>query len=114
MHKQIEITPTFYCNYQVAIILQLSTFKTSILNANNRPNYFYGVVLNGLLLAPAPTLPFVFENLKTSEYIWNWVFEPINVPEQGAVFVGLDCASAHTQGRRVIIITAISFNTLKK
>jgi len=114
LHKQIEITPTFYYNYQVAIILQLSTFKTSILNANNRSNYFYGVALNGVLLAPAPALPFVFENLNTNEYIWNWVFEPINVPGQGAGFVGLDCASALTKGRRVIIITSIGFNTLKK
>ncbi len=67
----------------------------SILNNVNRPEFFFGVANNGVLLAPAPALPFVFENPNTGEHNWNWVFEPTNVQGPGSGLVSLDCASAH-------------------
>ncbi len=69
---------------------------TSVLTNTNRPDNYYGVALNGVLLAPAPATPFIFENTETGEYNWDWVFEPTNNQGSGASRVGLDCASAHT------------------
>ena len=69
---------------------------TSILNPNNRPGRYFGVALNGVILAPAPATPFIFENPNTGEYNWDWVFEPTNNQGDGMGLVRLDCASAHT------------------
>lgn len=69
---------------------------TSILNANNRPQYFFGVATNGVVFAPAPATPFIFENQNTGEYNWDWVFEASmnKGPENNQV--KLDCANAHS------------------
>jgi len=69
---------------------------TSILNTNSRPRYFFGVAINGVLFAPAPATPFIFENQNTGEYNWDWVFEASmnKGPENNQV--KLDCANAHS------------------
>ncbi len=69
---------------------------TSVLRANGRPARYFGVAKNGVIFAPAPAAPFIFEDASTGEYNWDWVFEPTNNQGQGADVVGLDCASAHT------------------
>lgn len=70
--------------------------STSILSPNNRPRYFYGVAINGVIFAPAPATPFIFENTNTGEYNWDWVFEASmnKGPENNQV--KLDCANAHS------------------
>ncbi len=68
---------------------------TSVLRDNNRPARFFGVALNGVLLAPAPAEPFIFENTQTGELNWDWVFEPTMNQGNGADLVALDCSSAH-------------------
>ncbi|MGC6422933.1 MAG: hypothetical protein ACON43_09000, partial [Flavobacteriaceae bacterium] len=68
----------FFRSFSLPISPTLSTEKTSILNANNRPRYFFGVALNGVIFAPAPATPFIFENTSTGEYNWDWVFEASN------------------------------------
>lgn len=73
----------------------LNATKESILDKNYRPRTFYGVALNGVIFAPAPAQPFIFENTSTGEYNWDWVFEPTNVQGNGQGFVKLDCASGH-------------------
>lgn len=82
--------------FTLAVTPTLSSEKTSILNANNRPRYFYGVATNGVLFAPAPATPFIFENQTTGEYNWDWVFEASNNKGPENNQVKLDCASAHS------------------
>lgn len=86
------VTRTFSLNYSPIIAQNV----TSILSPNNRPQYFFGVALNGILFAPAPATPFIFENQNTGEYNWDWVFEAsLNKgPENNQV--KLDCANAHS------------------
>ena len=86
------VTRTFSLTYSPTIAQN----PTSILNSNNRPQYFFGVALNGVLFAPAPATPFIFENQNTGEYNWDWVFEAsLNKgPENNQV--KLDCANAHS------------------
>ena len=86
------VTRTFSLTYSPTIAQN----ATSILNSNNRPQYFFGVALNGVLFAPAPATPFIFENQNTGEYNWDWVFEAsLNKgPENNQV--KLDCANAHS------------------
>ncbi len=74
----------------------IATSTTSILASNNRPKTYFGVALNGVLIAPAPATPFIFENPTTGEFNWNWVFEATNNQGSGSDLVALDCASAHT------------------
>lgn len=71
----------------------LANSTTSILDANNRPSYDYGIALNGVPIDPAPAEPFIFENPNNGEYNWDWVFEPNN----NRTAVGLDCNTAHLQ-----------------
>ncbi|MEM7514664.1 MAG: YHYH protein, partial [Bacteroidota bacterium] len=85
--------------FEVPAIPSIAGSPTSILNNNNRPNQYYGVALSGVLMAPAPALPFIFENPNTGELNWDWVFEPTNNQGEGRDKVGLDCASAHTGGQ---------------
>ncbi len=85
--------------FQVDATPALAAQPTSILSHNNRPSTYFGVGLNGVLIAPAPATPFIFENPNTGEYNWNWVYEPTNNQGSGANWVGLDCASAHTGGQ---------------
>lgn len=73
----------------------LATETTSILTKNNRPLFFFGVALNGVIFAPAPATPFIFENTQTGEYNWDWVFEPTMNIGSGDNQVQLDCANAH-------------------
>lgn len=72
---------------------------TSILRDNGRPARYFGVAKNGVLFAPAPAAPFIFEDQNTGEFNWDWVLEPTNNQGQGQDVVGLDCASAHTGGQ---------------
>ncbi len=72
---------------------------TSMVRNNGRPARHFGVALNGVILAPAPALPFIFENPNTGEFNWDWVFEPTNNQGNGNGRVNLDCASAHTGGQ---------------
>ncbi|MEM9835710.1 MAG: sulfatase-like hydrolase/transferase [Bacteroidota bacterium] len=74
---------------------QLSGNTTPIIRENGRPARFFGVAQNGVIMMPAPALPFVFENSNTGEYNWDWVFEPTNNISAGMGFVSLDCATAH-------------------
>jgi hypothetical protein len=74
----------------------LANITTSILNNSNRPRYFFGVAVNGVIFAPAPAAPFIFTNTATGEYNYNWIFEPTNNSGVGQQWVSLDCAAAHT------------------
>ena len=69
---------------------------SSILNNNNRPQRFFGITLNGIVMAPSPATPFIFENTATGEFNWDWVFEANNNQGDGRSLVSLDCASAHS------------------
>lgn len=69
-----------------------SSAITSILRTNFRPQYKFGIALNGVAIDPAPATPFIFEN-EQGEYNWDWVFEPSNNRD----VVKLDCASGHVQ-----------------
>lgn len=91
-------TPTpSYHKLQVDMTPQITQTTTSIVNPNTgRPATTFGVALNGVMIAPAPALPFVFQNPQTNQYNWDWVFEPTNNQGQGSDYVSLDCASAHT------------------
>lgn len=82
--------------FQVDLTPAAAGSSTSILSPTNRPLYFFGVALNGVLLAPAPSTPFIFEDINTGEYNFDWIFEPTNNFGSGGAWVALDCASAHT------------------
>ena len=69
---------------------------TNVVQANGRPARYLGVAKNGVIFAPAPAAPFIFENPNTGQYNWDWVFEPTNNQGPGPDVVSLDCASAHT------------------
>ncbi len=77
----------------------LAATNTSILRPSNQPRYSFGVALNGVLLSPSPAEPFIFTDLVSGEYNWDWVFEPTNNIGTGADWVSLDCNSAHINGR---------------
>lgn len=81
---------------QVNKVPSIYPVSTSILNSTNRPRWFFGVALNGVILAPAPAAPFIFINTQTGEFNYDWIFEPTNNKGPGAGWVALDCASAHT------------------
>ncbi|MEM6320769.1 MAG: sulfatase-like hydrolase/transferase [Bacteroidota bacterium] len=74
----------------------IANTTTSILSNTGRPQRYFGVALNGVIIAPAPAAPFIFTHTETGEYNWDWVFEPTNNQGDGQDKVGLDCASAHT------------------
>ena len=74
----------------------LSDVKTSILSETNTPKFFFGVALNGVIIAPGPGEPFIFLDQITSEYNLDWVFEPTNNMGLGENLVKLDCSSAHS------------------
>jgi len=79
--------------YNVDATPSLAGQKTSILSNENRPFIAFGVALNGVPYDPGPAEPFIFENTKTGEYNWDWVFEP----NYNLGTVALDCATAHVQ-----------------
>ena len=76
----------------------IAASPTSILQPNFRPDRYFGVAINGVLMAPAPATPFIFENPVTGEFNWDWVFEPTNNQGSGMGKVDLDCSSAHSNG----------------
>ena len=69
---------------------------TYTVRTNGRPARYFGVAKNGVIFAPSPAAPFIFEDQNTGEYNWDWVLEPTNNQGSGPAVVGLDCASAHT------------------
>ena len=92
-----DLIPTqMYYHFGLELSPSISAQSTSVLNNNNRPARYFGVAKNGVLLAPAPATPFIFENQNTGEFNWDWVFEPTNNQGAGMDLVSLDCASAHT------------------
>ncbi|MEM9546600.1 MAG: sulfatase-like hydrolase/transferase [Bacteroidota bacterium] len=74
----------------------LSGEITNVVRDNGRPARYFGVAINGIIFAPAPAMPFIFENQNTGEFNWDWVFEPTNTMGDMMGQVSLDCASAHT------------------
>jgi len=67
----------------------------TLVRSNDRPWGYFGVSKNGVVMAPAPAQPFIFENPNTGEYNWDWMFEPTNNKGDGMGILALDCASAH-------------------
>lgn len=88
-------TQTYY-QFEIEKEPQITGEITPMTRENGRPARYFGVAKNGVIMAPAPALPFVFENPNTGEYNWDWVFEPTNNQGNGMGLVSLDCASAHT------------------
>ena len=82
--------------FQMPTNPQIAESSTAVIRDNGRPRRYYGVALNGVLLAPAPATPFIFESPNTGEFNWDWVFEPTNTQGEGRDRVALDCASGHT------------------
>ncbi len=85
-----------YAVYDLDATPQKAASTSSVVRENGRPRMFFGVATNGVLFAPAPASPFIFENPNTGEFNWDWVFEPTNNQGDGQGKVALDCASAHT------------------
>lgn len=94
-----QIPTQTYHDFGVDLIPELSNTRTEVVRENGRPARYFGVAINGVIFAPAPAAPFIFENPNTGEFNWDWVFEPTNNQGQGSDLVGLDCASAHTGGQ---------------
>lgn len=95
-HTNANVPSPMYYNFSLDATPALAAEKRSILSECSRPDYYFGVAVNGVLMAPAPATPFIFENPNTGEYNWDWVFEPTNNQGSGADRVSLDCSSAHT------------------
>ena len=85
----------YYRVYKFDLKPKLSGEVTDLTRANGRPVNFFGIALNGVYMMPAPATPFIFEDVNTGQYNWDWVFEPTTNIGNGRDFVGLDCASAH-------------------
>ena len=90
-----RIPNPYYRVYKFDLKPKLSGEVTSLTRANGRPVNFFGIALNGVYMMPAPATPFIFEDVNTGEYNWDWVFEPTTNIGDGRDFVALDCASAH-------------------
>lgn len=90
-----RIPEPYYRTYRLDLKPQLTNQITSITRTNGRPVNFFGIALNGVYMMPAPATPFIFEDVNTGQYNWDWVFEPTTNIGEGRDFVGLDCASAH-------------------
>ncbi len=88
-----------YHHFKVDLDPEITGTITKVVRDNGRPARFFGVAKNGVIMAPAPAQPFIFENPNTGEFNWDWVFEPTNNQGNGTDLVGLDCASAHTGGQ---------------
>tara|TARA_B110000902_G_scaffold54410_1_gene63192 strand:+ start:14571 stop:17153 length:2583 start_codon:yes stop_codon:yes gene_type:complete len=85
----------YYRVYRFDLEPELSGEVTSLTRDNGKPVNFFGIALNGIYMMPAPATPFIFENITTGKYNWDWVFEPTTNIGSGSDYVGLDCASAH-------------------
>jgi arylsulfatase A-like enzyme len=90
-----RIPNPYYRVYKFDLKPKLSGEVTSLTRANGRPVNFFGIALNGVYMMPSPATPFIFEDVNTGEYNWDWVFEPTTNIGDGSDFVALDCASAH-------------------
>ena len=90
-----RIPEPYYRVYKFDLRPKLSGQVTNLTRANGRPVNFFGIALNGVYMMPAPATPFIFEDVNTGEYNWDWVFEPTTNIGDGRDFVALDCASAH-------------------
>ncbi|MBT8220029.1 MAG: sulfatase-like hydrolase/transferase [Bacteroidia bacterium] len=88
-----------YHFFRVDQVPVTSAQTTNIVRENGRPARHFGVALNGVILSPAPGVPFIFENPNTGEFNWDWVFEPTNNQGDDNNQVRLDCATAHTSGQ---------------
>ena len=88
-----------YHDFGIDLNPAISGEITGVTRPNGRPARYFGVAKNGVIFAPAPAAPFIFENQITGELNWDWVFEPTNNQGSGPNVVGLDCASAHTGGQ---------------
>ncbi len=75
---------------------EISDEVTGMQRDNGRPARYFGVAMNGVIFAPTPATPFIFENPNTGQFNWDWVFEPTTNQGPGMGFVTLDCSSAHT------------------
>ena len=93
-HAKSDVHP-INTTYTVDAIPVKVANVTSVLSDTGHPKRFFGVALNGVILAPAPATPFIFKNTATGEYNWDWVFEPTNNKGDGMSYVALDCSSAH-------------------
>ena len=98
-HNQTRIPEPNYGVYDLDAVPQKAATITEVVRENGRPRMHFGVATNGVAFAPAPALPFIFENPNTGEYNWDWVFEPTNNQGNGRDKVALDCASAHTSAQ---------------
>ncbi|MEM6317286.1 MAG: YHYH protein [Bacteroidota bacterium] len=87
--------PTYY-QFEVDVTPEKAASTSPVVSGNGRPFRYFGIALNGVIMAPAPAEPFIFENTNTGEFNWDWVFEPTNNQGSGQGQVSLDCASAHT------------------
>lgn len=90
-----RVPEPYYRDYRFDLNPTLSNEITYLTRSNGRPINFFGISLNGVYMMPAPATPFIFEDLNTGEYNWDWVFEPTTNIGEGSGFVSLDCASAH-------------------
>ncbi|WP_421878606.1 YHYH protein [Marinoscillum sp.] len=79
--------------YVVALSPSKAASITDINGSSGMPEWRFGVAKNGVAIDPAPAEPFIFEDVNTGEYNWDWVMEPNNNMDA----VGLDCAVAHVQ-----------------
>ncbi len=91
-----QMPSPIYHDFGVDLNPTLANDITNVVQDNGRPARYFGVAKNGVIFAPAPATPFIFENQNTGEFNWDWVLEPTNNQGSGPDFVGLDCASAHT------------------
>lgn len=85
-----------YYDFGIALNPSFAADTSILLKPNGRPDRYFGVAKNGVIFAPAPAAPFIFENTNTGQYNWDWVFEATNNQGSGMGVVSLDCASAHT------------------
>lgn len=85
-----------YNLFRVTLDPQVASESTPIIRENGRPARHLGVVLNGVMLSPAPGTPFIYVNKTTGEFNWDWVFEPTTNQGDEMGQVQLDCATAHT------------------
>ncbi|MEL7220978.1 MAG: YHYH protein, partial [Bacteroidota bacterium] len=94
-----QIPEPTYHDFGVDLNPSITDDITRVVRDNGRPQRYFGVAKNGVIFAPAPAAPFIFEDQNTGEFNWDWVFEPTNNQGAGPDLVGLDCASAHTGGQ---------------
>ncbi len=98
-HKQNKAPEIVNFEFKIDATPTIAAQPSSILTADYRPEIHFGIGLSGVVLAPAPATPFIYEDQVTGEYNWDWVFEPTKNKGNGSDKVALDCSSAHVNGR---------------